>query len=300
MTMAVATKKNELLDPEFMMRLEQLDVVSRKIFAGKMKGERKTKRKGESVEFADYRNYVVGDDLRFLDWNIYARLDRLFLKLFLEEEDLGVYVLLDTSKSMDFGEPNKAMYAKRVAAALAYIGLVNYHRVTICAYNDRIDASLRNVRGRRMMHQIVGLLSEQQPGGPSNLAAACRQFAIAHKPKGVLLVLSDFLDKGGYETGLRYLVRRDLDVYALQMLAPEEIDPKLTGDLRLVDMEDADVSEVTVSRPLINRYKSNLQAYCQTLKSFCTRRDVAYLFTSTEVRFDQLVLSYLRQRGLLR
>ena len=298
--MARVAGQDELLDPAFMHRLEQLDIVSRKIFAGKMKGERKSKRKGESVEFADYRNYVVGDDLRFLDWNIYARLDRLFLKLFLEEEDLHVSILVDVSKSMDWGQPTKALYAKRVAAALAYVGLVNYDRVTVAAYNDRIVGELSGVRGRRLMHQIVEFLSEQHPGGASNLAASTRQFVIRHKPRGVLIVLSDFLDKSGFERGVRYLVKRDLDVYVLQMLAPAEIDPDLAGDLRLVDVEDADVAEVTISRPLINRYKANLQAYCGALKDFCSRRDVSYLFASTEVPFDQLVLSYLRHRGLLR
>ncbi len=298
--MARAAEQQELLDPAFMNRLEQLEIVSRKILAGKMKGDRLSKRKGESVEFADYRNYVVGDDLRFLDWNIYARLDRLFLKLFLEEEDLPVWILLDMSKSMDWGEPSKALYAKRVAAALAYVGLVNYDRVSVCAFSDRVVGDLSGVRSRRLMHQIIGFLTDLTPGGPSNMAAAFRQFVIRHKPRGVLVVLSDFLDKGGFETGLRYLVRRELDVHALQVLSPEEIDPTLIGDLRLVDVEDADVAEVTISRPLISRYKANLQAYCESLKSFCTRRDVSYLFASTEVVFDHLVLTYLRRRGLLR
>src|SRR5437588_847545 len=131
MTVAAPTKNDLLLDPGFMARLDQLDLISRKLLAGKMKGERRSKRRGQSVEFADYRNYVVGDDLRFIDWNIYARLDKLFLKLFLEEEDLSLYVLIDISKSCDFGNPNKALYMKRVAAALGYIGLVNYNRVNI-------------------------------------------------------------------------------------------------------------------------------------------------------------------------
>src|ERR687893_221849 len=138
-----------LLSTEFMARLDQLDVMSRKLLAGKMKGERRSKRRGQSVEFADYRNYVVGDDLRFIDWNINARLDRLFLKLFLEEEDLALYVLLDVSKSCDYGEPNKAEYMKRVAAALGYIGLVNYNRVTIAAVADGVVADTRAMRGRR-------------------------------------------------------------------------------------------------------------------------------------------------------
>jgi uncharacterized protein (DUF58 family) len=273
--MARTAEQNELLDPEFLTRLEQLDITSRKILAGKMKGERRSKRRGESVEFADYRSYVVGDDLRFLDWNIYGRLERLFIKLFLEEEDLHVTILLDVSKSMDWGQPAKALYAKRLAAALAYIGLVNYDRVSICAYNDRVAAEMPGIRGRRLMHQVIRFLGDLPVGGPSNMGAACRQFAVRHKPRGVLIVLGDFFDKGGFEQGIRYLVRRDLDVYVLQILAPEEIDPRLVGDLRLVDIEDADVAEVTISRPLINRYKANLQGYhtCGTAGYFVNGRN---------------------------
>jgi len=298
--MTLATDQNVLLDAEFIHRLEQLDLTSRKILAGKTKGERRSKRKGESVEFADYRSYVVGDDLRFLDWNIYGRLDRLFIKLFLEEEDLNVWLLLDVSKSMDWGEPAKGLYAKRVAAALAYVGLVNFDRVHLCVYSDGIVGEMTGIRGRRMMHQVLGFLGGLPMGGPSHLAVACRQFAIRHKPRGLLVVLSDFLDKSGIEQGLRYLVRRDLDVYALQLLCPQEIDPPMSGDLRLVDIEDADVSEVTITRELVRRYKANLEAYCRTLKDFCSRRDLTYLFASTDVRFDHLVLSYLRRRGLLK
>src|SRR5437016_8112110 len=149
MALATATKPDLLLEPAFMARLDQLDVMSRKLLAGKMKGERRSKRRGQSVEFADYRSYVIGDDLRFIDWNIYARLDRLFLKLFLEEEDLALHVLVDVSKSCDYGNPNKAIYLKRVAAALGYIGLVNYNRVTIAALSDRMVADTRGLRGRR-------------------------------------------------------------------------------------------------------------------------------------------------------
>ena len=150
----------ELLSPEFMTKLEQLEILSRKIFIGRMKGERRSKRKGESVEFADYRNYVVGDDLRFLDWNIYARLDSLFLKLFLEEEDLHLGILVDCSRSMDWGEPTKALYAKKVAAALAYVGLVNYHRVSLFGYADSIVHQMRGLRGRRLTGRIIRFLTD--------------------------------------------------------------------------------------------------------------------------------------------
>src|ERR1700753_4055928 len=154
------SRQSLLLSPQFMARLDQLDLVSRKLLAGKMRGERRSKRRGQSVEFADYRNYVVGDDLRFIDWNIYARLDKLFLKLFLEEEDLSLYVLVDVSKSCDFGNPNKAHYLKQVAAALGYIGLVNYNRVNIVALAEGIVAETGGLRGRRKVSQMIDFVSK--------------------------------------------------------------------------------------------------------------------------------------------
>jgi uncharacterized protein (DUF58 family) len=299
MTVAQPTKNELLLDPGFMARLDQLDLMSRKLLAGKMKGERRSKRRGQSVEFADYRNYVVGDDLRFIDWNIYARLDRLFLKLFLEEEDLSLYVLLDVSKSADFGDPNKAMYMKRVAAALGYIGLVNYNRVTIAAMSDSIVAETGAMRGRRRVAQMLDFVGKLQPTGPSHLAEACKRFALAHRQKGVCVVLSDFFDKGGYESGLRYVAGGKYDLFGVQILSPQEIEPDLQGDLKLRDMEDDDLAEVSITQPLIKQYKANLNAYCLGLKDYLTRRGGTYLFTSTSVPFDTLVLNYLRERGLL-
>jgi uncharacterized protein (DUF58 family) len=293
------SKPGQLLDPTFMARLDQLDVMSRKLLAGKMKGERRSKRRGQSVEFADYRNYVVGDDLRFIDWNIYARLDRLFLKLFLEEEDLSLYILLDVSKSCDFGNPAKAFYMKQVAAALGYIGLVNYNRVHISAMADGIVAETGALRGRRRVSQMIDFVDKLKPAGPSHLADACKKFALQHRQKGVCVVLSDFFDKGGYENGLRYVAGGKYDLFCVQTLAPQEIEPDLQGDLKLRDIEDDDLAEVSITQPLIKQYKANLNAYCLSLKDYVTRRGGTYLFTSTAVPFDTLVLNYLRERGLL-
>ncbi len=290
----------ELLSADFMTRLEQLEILSRKIFIGRMKGERRSKKRGESVEFADYRNYVVGDDLRFLDWNIYARLERLLLKLFLEEEDLNVTILLDVSKSMDWGTPHKGLYVKRVAAALAYIGLCNYDRVSLYGYSSTLTHEMRGVRGRRMVSQLIRFLENIPYACISDFTSVARRFAVRYQGKGVVVVLSDFLDKGGYADGIRYLLSRDLDLYVVQVLSPEEIDPPLAGDLKLKDVEDDDIAEVTISAPLLKRYKANLEAYCQQLKEHCTRRGITYLLTNTRVPFDVLVMSYLRQRGLLR
>jgi uncharacterized protein (DUF58 family) len=297
--MTTTPTSSSLLDPGFMARLDQLDVISRKILAGKMKGERRSKRRGQSVEFADYRNYVVGDDLRFIDWNVYARLDRLFLKLFLEEEDLAVHVIVDASKSSDHGTPNKSLYMRQVAAALGYIGLVNYNRVTVAAVNDTLLADTGPLRGRRRVAAMIDFLSKLEPVGGTNLAAACKRFALEHRGKGVTIALSDFFDKNGFENGLRYLATRGIDFFAIQVLSPQEIDPDLKGDLRLVDVEDADVAEVSITQPLIRQYKANLNAYCLSVKEWVTRRGGTYLFTSTAVPFETLVLNYLRDRGLV-
>jgi uncharacterized protein (DUF58 family) len=294
-----ATGEQRLLDPQFMARLDQLDVLSRKVLAGKMKGERRSKRRGRSVEFADYRNYVVGDDLRFIDWNVYARLDKLFLKLFLEEEDLALNILVDNSRSTDFGEPSKSLYLRRVAAALGYIGLVNHNRVTIAAVSDTVDADTGGLRGRRRVAAMIDFLEKLEPSGGTHLAAACKRFALQHRTKGVTVVLSDFFDKAGFEGGLRYLATAGVDFFAVQVLSPQEINPDLKGDLRLVDVEDNDFAEVSITQPLMKRYSATLNAFCLSLKEWVTRRGGTYLFTSTSVPFETLVLNYLRDRGLV-
>ncbi len=294
-----SSSSTALLDPTFMARLDQLDVMSRKMLAGKMKGERRSKRRGQSVEFADFRNYVVGDDLRFIDWNVYARLEKLFLKLFLEEEDLALYVLLDVSKSCDYGDPNKALYMKKVAAALGYIGLVNYNRVSIAAMSDGIVAETGAMRGRRRVSQMIDFIDKLKPTGTSHFTDACRRFALGHRTKGVCVVLSDFFVKEGFETGLRYVAGGKYDLFAVQCLSPQEVEPDLQGDLKLRDLEDDDMAEVSVTGPLIKQYKANLNAYCLALKDYVTKRGGTYLFTSTSVPFDTLVLNYLRERGLL-
>ena len=290
-----------LLDPHLMAKLEQLELLTRKVFRGSMKGERRSKRRGESVEFADFRNYVPGDDLRFLDWNVYARLDKLFLKLFLEEEDLHVSILFDVSKSMDWGKPvTKALYAKRVAAALAYIGLCNYDRVSLYAFSDYLQYEMKGMRGRRMTAQMLQFLQAIEPEGGSNLANTCKHYAIRHPQRGIVILLSDFLDKSGYETGLRYLLGRDLDIYVIQIMSPDELEPTISGDLKLRDVEDDDLAEITATRALVNRYKQNVQTFCRTLKDYCARRGVNYLFATPDMDFDQLVLNFLRRRGLVK
>lgn len=314
----------QLIEPRLMSKLSQLDVSSRKIFAGKLKGERRSKKRGESVEFADHRPYVVGDDLRHIDWNIFGRLDRLFLKLFLEEEDLALSIVVDASASMDCGEPGKFLFAQRLAMALGYIGLVNLNRVTITAVgaqpasqregpgpgetnsparapaDDLPIQTLRNLRGRRRTSDLGRWLLALEPGPAAPFTEAAKRIALARTGKGVMVVISDFFFKEGYEQGMRYLLGRGYDLFAIQVLSPQEVNPTLGGDLRLKDVEDADVAEVTISAGLLKRYKANLAAYCDGLRAFCARREITHMTVQSDTPIDTLVLDYLRTRGLLR
>lgn len=292
---------DRLLDDEFIQRIEALTLSTRKIFRGRMKGERRSKQRGYSSEFADYRNYVEGDDLRHIDWNIYARLEKLFLKLFLEEEDLHVHILLDTSASMDFGEPNKLWYAKRVAAAVAYVGLVQQDRVQVHAFARGVRETSGALRGRRNARHLFEFLQPLSASGGTSLSETCRLLLGTRTfGKGICILLSDLLDPGGYEDCLKRLLAHKMDVYVVHLLSPGEIEPTLAGDLRLVDAEDGSYQEITVSAPLLKQYRNTLQAFRDGIQTYCTRHGAHYAYTPTDTAFDHLVMTYLRQVGLFR
>ena len=290
----------ELLDPQFMARLDSLDILSRKILQGKLAGERRSKRHGQSVEFADHRPYVAGDDLRFVDWNIYGRLEQLFLKLFIEEQDLTVHIVADASASMSLGEPSKEIFIKKLTAALGYLSLVNNNRVTISFFADGVKAQLANMRGRIYLQQMAEALLTTDFDGPSHFDNACRQLAAGRIGSGVMIVLSDFLFKQGYDSGLRRLISDRYDLYVIQVLSAQEFSPDLTGDLKLIDIEDADAAEITMSSALSKYYKRNVTAYCNELKDFCSHRGVVYVLANSADSVESLVLNYLRRIRLLR
>jgi uncharacterized protein (DUF58 family) len=299
------TSIDELIDPALVARISRVDYASKKIFAGRVQGERRSKKRGESVEFADHRPYVMGDDIRHIDWNIYGRLDRLFLKLFLEEEDLSVHVVIDASGSADCGSPNKFMFMQKTAMALGYIGLVNMNRVGATAIGDiggdgGVFSAIRDLRGRRRVHDLGRWLLSLEAGGTADFTEACKRIALARRGKGVMIVLSDFFIKEGYEQGLRLLKGRGYDVFCIQVLSPQEIEPDIAGDLRLRDTEDGDMAEVTISAPLLKRYKANLRAWNDQLRDFCARREIGLLTVKSDTPVDTLILDYLRRRGVVR
>lgn len=313
--MTSADEPYRLFDAEFLRKLQLLEILSRRIFRGRLRGEKRSSKRGTSVEFADFREYAPGDDFRYVDWNAYARLEDLFLKLFVEEEDLFVYLLLDGSASMDFpavggpgGEPasgaaarrlHKLTYAKKVAAALAYIALCHLDRASVQVFRQGLAEVLAPVRGKAQIFSVFSFLTAVEPAGETALGRATHEFVLRNRRRGPVVVISDFLSPSGYADGVSYLAYHGFEPILLQVLAPEELEPTLTGDLRLVDAETAEEVDVSVSRRVIAAYRRRLDRFCGGLRRFALTRGMTFLETSTATAFEDLILRYLREAMVL-
>lgn len=289
-----------LLEPELLRKLERLALAAKRVQLGVNKGERNSKRKGVSVEFADYRPYTQGDDLRFVDWNIYSRLDSLYLKLFREQEDLTLHLLVDVSASMGFGAPSKIAFATRLAAAIAYIGLAGYDRVSMAAFSSAGDRVLEPCRGKASASRVFTFAKSLEVRGATELDRACQVYLARSRGRGIVVLLTDFFDEAGYEAPLRRLQSSGSDLYAIHVLSSDEIDPPVVGDLKLVDSESGRFTEISVSRTLIKRYKRNLQGFCESIRKFCTGRGIAYVPASSDTPIERITLDVLRRGGMLR
>lgn len=270
------------------------------MFRGLLRGEHATRRRGLGLDFSDYRRYQPGDDFRHIDWNIFSRLDRLFLKLYTADEDLTLHVLIDTSASMGFGEPSKFDYARRLAAALAYIGLASMDRVGITAFADAAGASLPPVKARHRITSMLAFLRELRCAGTTRYGDALGEFAARARSPGLVVVLSDLLGGDDARLGLDAVRQGGHDVVALQLLGEDEIDPPLEGALRLVDAENGDELRVTVDRELRAAYRRRLGQALDAIETHCRRRGIEYLRASTAIPFEDVVLRYLRQGAFLR
>ncbi len=289
-----------LFDPGFLQTLDTLSLVSRRRVRGQQRGERRSIVRGRGIEFDDYRAYQLGDDYRYIDWNIASRLDRLFVKLFSEEEDLDVQLLLDTSRSMSAGTPSKLALAKRLAAAIGYIGLVNLDRVGVTAFTSALGPSLSRLRGRSRAFDLLHFLDALQPAGETNLREALRHHLAAAHRRGLLIVLSDLFDPHGYEDSLLVAGHHRFQTFLIHVLADEEFLPPLAGDLRLVDVETGHAVEVTVDAEGLRAYAQARDAFFRGVERFCFRHRIDYVRTASSVPLQTLILHYLRQGGLLR
>jgi uncharacterized protein (DUF58 family) len=292
---------DRLFDEPFLRKLERLAILSRRAMAGQLQGERRSPKRGQSVEFADFRPYASGDDFRRIDWNAYARLERFFIKLFVEEEDLTVHLLIDASRSMDWGEPNKLWYVVRAAAALGYVALVGLDRVTVTALGgkNRHAETFPPRRGKGQAVALFGFLESLAAGGRTALAPRLRAYAAAATRPGPLLLFSDLLD-GGWRDGLNALAARGFEVTALHILSSDEVNPDLAGDLKLRDSETGAEVEITADYDLLGRYRDGLVAWQEELRRFCGARGMHYVPVESTVPFEELLFALLRRRGVLK
>jgi uncharacterized protein (DUF58 family) len=291
-------------DSAFLHRLERLAIVNRQPLQGPTAGPRRSPRHGASVEFADYRTYVPGDDFRRVDWNAFARLDRLFLRLYRAEEITVVTIVLDHSGSMRFGEPPKALTAGRLAALLSYVALHNYDTVSVAGWGEKIDRFLPAQSGKAAVPRVWRAISDLMQGAPEAMSPATdfgslRKFGSYRHGPGIAIVLSDFLSDTDWRGGLRSLRAAGQEVTAIQLLAPEELDPPLRGDWKLVDAETGAQAEVTISPRLLKRYAEALDAHTASISDFCRREGIGFVRLSSDVDLTGTVLTDLRTIGLL-
>jgi uncharacterized protein (DUF58 family) len=293
-------KDDELFDDEFQRKLDYLALVSRRVFSGAMRAERRTKKTGSGVEFADHRDYTAGDDLRYLDWHAYQRFDRLLIRLYEEEEDLAIYFIVDNSASMGFGDGEKLRYAKRLTAALSYVGLANLDRVAIVTATEEISGRMPTTRGKARIFRVFRFLEGTKPVGHTDLGAAMKTFVAQHKRRGLAVLVSDLYDPAGFERGINTLRYNKFEPFVLHVVDPREARPELRGDVRVYDCETGDEREVTVTSKVLERYAEAYGAYLDEAQRFCTTRQVAYFRADVAVPFDELILRVFRRGGFLR
>ncbi len=300
-----------LFDSAFLAKLEQLYLLSKKLFRGQHRAERRSRQVGSSLEFADYRNYTLGDDLRSIDWNIYGRLDRLFIKLFEQEQDLTIYFLVDASASMrwqpegdstpDSQRSTKFDQARRIAASLGYIGLANLDRVNIHYFASTLIGDMGLSRGKSQFHKVLEFLRRApQPEGATQLLPSLRAFTQRMKRRGLVFVISDFFDPAGYDEALALLRYHHFDAHLIQVLDPAELDPAALGDLKLTEIETGTAYEVTANEALLRRYRDEINGFISGLSAFCTRRNFGYAQALTDVPFEDLVLRVLRDGRIVK
>ena len=290
-----------LFDSDFLSKLEYLSLVSRRAFQGQLLAQRRTMQLGGGIEFADHREYTAGDDFRYLDWNLFARHDELLLKRFQEEEDLHVYILLDCSRSMAFGDPPKFDLARRVAAALAYIALADLDRVAVVAFADRILADFPLTRGKA---HILGLMSFLErldtQGADTNLTQAVTSFIHRPQRRGLAVIISDLFDQNGFQPGLDRLRHHRYEPHVVQLYDRREADPNLLGDVELEDIETESLRKITITEKNLRQYKQIFRDFLQSVQAYCRGYGIGCTTTPADVPFDELVLGMMRTAGAVR
>ena len=288
-----------LFDSDFLKKLEYLSLVSRRVFRGKLLAQRRTKQLGGGIEFADHREYTPGDDLRYLDWNVYARYGDLLLKRFQEEEDLHVYILLDASKSMDCGTPNKFDYARRIAAALAYIALADLDRVSIMAYADQPLDVLPLTRGKDRVLSILRFLENlKTKGEATDLNSVAKSLVNRAQRTGLVVIISDLYDQAGFRSGVDLLRHRRFEPHVIQIHTAEEANPTFLGDIELDEIETGQRRKITITERKLKQYQQLFREFLATIETYCKTYSLSCTRSTTDLPFDELIMRMMRASGI--
>ena len=287
------------LDRQFLRKLERFEIVPRGVHRGGQLGHRRSLSRGTGLEFADHKEYAAGDDIRYLDWNLYARLEELFVKIFEQDEALPLYILMDVSASMRVGAPPKLAFAARVASALAYVGLASQDHVRVSLFSNGLVASTKTLGGKTRVYEILEFL-DAEAEGTTDLAEAVEALSKETRLPGVAFLVSDFLDPRGVLDAVRLLVGRRFGVYALHVVAPDEAAPELSGDVELCDVETAARLRVPLRRDMAARYAAFFRAHCDALRSDFLRYGARYLRLATDEDLDHVLFSRFPREGVLR
>ena len=293
-------REHQLFDDEFQRKLEMLALVSRRVFAGRLRAERRSKKKGSGIEFADHRDYVAGDDFRSVDWNVYQRFGKLLVRLYEEEEDLSIYLIVDCSTSMAFGDRKKFDQARRLCAALAYVGLANLDRVTVVGVNDGVVSRMPTTRGKGRIFKVFEFLSRLEPQGTTDLGTALKTFVAQHKRRGLAVLFSDLYDPAGFEAGINILRFNKFEPYVVELVDPAEARPALKGDVRIYDCETGEERELTITDGMLDKMARAVSDYRASIERFCAQKQVPYFPADVNTPFDELVLRVFRRGGFLR
>ena len=288
-----------LFPPDFLTKLEYLSIMSKRVFRGSLLAQRRTMQLGSGIEFSDHREYATGDDLRYLDWNVYARHGDLLLKRFQEEQDLHVYLMIDCSRSMGFGSPPKFDLARQLTAALAYIALADLDRIAVVAYANDIISEFPVTRGKaRILALMKYLESLSTVGADTNLSKAVQGLLHRGTRNGLVVVLSDLFDPNGFSRGFDQLRSRRFEAHVLQLHDPKEADPKLLGDAELEDVENGSIRMVTINERMLRRYKQLFTDHQTSVRDYCRRYGLSCTQSPSIVPFDQLMMTMMRSAAI--
>lgn len=294
------SENGTLFDEEFLKKLEYLNIVSNHMIPGHLHGEHRAKKKTDSgIEFADYRQYVSGEDTKNVDWRTYLRLDKLVLRMFEEEADLPIYIFFDSSRSMDHGSPLKYDYARKIAAALCYIGLLNHDRVNLIGYADGISQEMSSRRGKNQVFHAFRFLESVEPTGETSIEKAFKSFFSNRRRRGLVVVVSDFLDETGFEKAFNLLRYFRQDLFAVHVHSSDEQRPAFPDEVLLEDSETGKTERVKVTPGLLDAYAEKFEEHCEEVHAQCKKNGWGYVRTSTEIPFEDLVLQVFRQGRFL-